>query len=100
MRPLMQPALTEPSLSLTYGPRNAQGSPPCRRLARRRRVPARGRFAYSNTNSVVLGMVVQQVTGHSYAVEAERRIITPLHLRGTSFPGARTALPPPHKRAY
>ncbi|MET7852126.1 serine hydrolase domain-containing protein [Streptomyces avermitilis] len=60
----------------------------------------RGRFAYSNTNYVVLGMVVQQVTGHSYAVEAERRIVAPLRLTGTSFPGARTALPDPHGRAY
>ncbi|MFC3578320.1 serine hydrolase domain-containing protein [Streptomyces yaanensis] len=61
---------------------------------------ARGRFSYSNTNYVVLGMVVQQVTGHSYAVEAERRIITPLRLTGTSFPGTRTTLPSPHGRAY
>ncbi|MCW7944943.1 beta-lactamase [Streptomyces hygroscopicus] len=61
---------------------------------------ARGRFSYSSTNYVLLGMVIQQVTGHSYAVEAERRIITPLRLTGTSFPGARTALPSPHGRAY
>ncbi|MFD1658994.1 serine hydrolase domain-containing protein [Streptomyces caeni] len=61
---------------------------------------ARGRFSYSNTNYVLLGMVVQQVTGHSYAVEAEHRIITPLRLTGTSFPGARTTLPSPHGRAY
>ncbi|WP_055493224.1 serine hydrolase [Streptomyces sp. TP-A0356] len=61
---------------------------------------ARGRFSYSNTNYVVLGMIVQQVTGHSYAVEAQRRIITPLRLTGTSFPGARTTLPRPHGRAY
>ncbi|MEU1074038.1 MULTISPECIES: serine hydrolase domain-containing protein [unclassified Streptomyces] len=59
-----------------------------------------GIYAYSNTNYVVLGMVVQQVTGHTYAAEAERRIITPLHLTGTSFPGARTTLPSPHSRAY
>jgi D-alanyl-D-alanine carboxypeptidase len=60
----------------------------------------RGRFSYSNTNYVLLGMVVQQVTGHSYAEEAQRRIITPLRLTGTSFPGARTTLPSPHGRGY
>ncbi|MET7696092.1 serine hydrolase domain-containing protein [Streptomyces sp. NPDC005485] len=60
----------------------------------------RGRFAYSNTNYVLLGMVVQQVTGRSYAAEAERRIIAPLRLKGTSFPGARSSLPTPHGRAY
>ncbi|WP_151477066.1 serine hydrolase domain-containing protein [Streptomyces albicerus] len=60
----------------------------------------RGRFAYSNTNYALLGMVVEQVTGHSYAAEAERRVIAPLHLKGTSFPGARRSLPEPHGRAY
>ncbi|MEU3842360.1 serine hydrolase domain-containing protein [Streptomyces sp. NPDC028635] len=60
----------------------------------------RGRFSYSNTDYVLLGMVIQQVTGHSYATEAERRVLTPLGLSGTSFPGSRTTLPSPHGRAY
>ncbi|MFD5077605.1 serine hydrolase domain-containing protein [Streptomyces sp. NPDC058371] len=60
----------------------------------------RGRFAYSNTNYVLLGMVVEQVTGDSYATEVRRRIITPLRLTGTSFPGSRMSLPSPHGRAY
>ncbi|MFF3936114.1 serine hydrolase domain-containing protein [Streptomyces phaeofaciens] len=60
----------------------------------------RGRFSYSNTNYVLLGLVVEQVTGRSYAVEAERRVIAPLGLTGTSFPGSRTSLPMPHGRAY
>ncbi|RPF35678.1 serine hydrolase [Streptomyces sp. TLI_185] len=65
------------------------------------RPPAQpGRYSYSNTNYVVLGMVIQQVTGHSYATEADRRIIAPLGLTGTSFPGSRTSLPSPHGRAY
>ncbi|WGD41267.1 serine hydrolase domain-containing protein [Streptomyces cathayae] len=59
-----------------------------------------GRFAYSNTNYALLGLVVERVTGHSYATEAERRIISPLRLTGTSFPGSRTSLPAPHGRAY
>ncbi|MFE9838142.1 serine hydrolase domain-containing protein [Streptomyces sp. NPDC005551] len=60
----------------------------------------RGRFAYSNTNYVLLGLVVRQVTGHSYAIEVRRRVLTPLRLTGTSFPGARVFLPSPHGRAY
>ncbi|MFE6523079.1 serine hydrolase domain-containing protein [Streptomyces sp. NPDC057794] len=60
----------------------------------------RGRFSYSNTNYVLLGMVVEQVTGASYATETERRILTPLRLTGTSFPGSRSWLPSPHGRAY
>ncbi|MEU6575055.1 serine hydrolase domain-containing protein [Streptomyces sp. NPDC046805] len=59
-----------------------------------------GRFSYSNTNYVLLGMVIRQVTGRSYATEARRRIITPLHLTGTTFPGTRATLPAPHGRAY
>ncbi|MFD5253530.1 serine hydrolase domain-containing protein [Streptomyces bobili] len=60
----------------------------------------RGRYAYSNTNYVLLGLVVEQVTGRSYATEAERRILDPLALNGTSFPGSRTSLPSPHGRAH
>ncbi|MFE9439737.1 serine hydrolase domain-containing protein [Streptomyces sp. NPDC006602] len=59
-----------------------------------------GRYSYSNTNYVLLGLVIKQVTGRSYAAEAERRIIAPLRLTGTSFPGSRTTLPSPHGRAY
>ncbi|MFE9772483.1 serine hydrolase domain-containing protein [Streptomyces sp. NPDC005931] len=59
-----------------------------------------GRFSYSNTNYVLLGLVVEQVTGRPYATEAERRIVAPLRLTGTSFPGSRTSLPSPHGRAY
>ena len=60
----------------------------------------RDRFSYSNTNYVLLGLVVEQVTGRSYAAEAERRVIAPLRLAGTSFPGSRTSLPSPHGRAF
>ncbi|MFE1313560.1 serine hydrolase domain-containing protein [Streptomyces sp. NPDC058755] len=59
-----------------------------------------GRYAYSSTNYVLLGMVVRQVTGHSYATEVRRRIIAPLGLTGTSLPGSRSSLPLPHGRAY
>ncbi|MFB6816119.1 serine hydrolase domain-containing protein [Streptomyces sp. NPDC056347] len=61
---------------------------------------APGHYAYSNTNYAVLGLVVRRVTGRDYATEIRDRVITPLHLTGTSFPGARTALPAPHGRAY
>ncbi|MFD8804926.1 serine hydrolase domain-containing protein [Streptomyces sp. NPDC059597] len=60
----------------------------------------RGHYSYSSTNYVLLGMVIRQVTGHSYAAEAQRRIIAPLGLTGTSFPGSRRSLPAPHGRAF
>ncbi|MFM9369387.1 serine hydrolase domain-containing protein [Streptomyces sp. Da 82-17] len=57
-------------------------------------------WSYSNTNYTVLGLVIEQVTGRGYAEEARRRIIDPLRLTGTSFPGTRHRLPAPHGRAY
>ncbi|MDX3852203.1 serine hydrolase domain-containing protein [Streptomyces sp. AK02-01A] len=59
-----------------------------------------GSYAYSNTDYVLLGLVIERVTGRSYAAEAQRRVIAPLGLTGTSFPGGRTTLPTPHGRAY
>ncbi|QEU90814.1 serine hydrolase domain-containing protein [Streptomyces kanamyceticus] len=55
---------------------------------------------YSNTNFVIAGMVIEKATGRGYAQEATRRIINPLKLRGTSFPGAAPELPNPHPVAY
>ncbi|MEU9317665.1 serine hydrolase domain-containing protein [Streptomyces sp. NPDC048295] len=56
--------------------------------------------SYSNTNFVIAGMVVEKATGHSYAQEVTRRIIRPLKLRGTSFPGTSPRMPDPHPVAY
>ncbi|MGW0838242.1 serine hydrolase domain-containing protein [Streptomyces prunicolor] len=55
---------------------------------------------YSNTNYVLAGMVIQKVTGHSYATEIRNRIINPLHLKATSLPGTKATLPSPSSRAY
>nr|WSY54905.1 beta-lactamase family protein [Streptomyces sp. NBC_00886] len=55
---------------------------------------------YSNTNYVVAGMVIQKVTGHSYATEIRHRIIDPLKLTATSLPGTKATVPSPSSRAY
>jgi D-alanyl-D-alanine carboxypeptidase len=55
---------------------------------------------YSNTNYLVLGMIVERATGHSYAHEIERRIIRPLNLTGTSLPGTDPYIHGPHARGY
>ncbi len=57
-------------------------------------------WRYSNTNYILLGMVLQRVTGRPYAEEARRLVLRPLDLDATSFPGTRTTLPAPHGRAY
>ncbi|UQA96916.1 serine hydrolase domain-containing protein [Streptomyces halobius] len=55
---------------------------------------------YSNTNYVIAGMVIEKATGHSYGQEAIRRIIQPLKLHGTSFPGTAPEMPDPHPVGY
>ena len=43
------------------------------------------RWRYSNTDYVVLGLLVQAVTGRSIATELEERLFVPLGLRHTTF---------------
>ncbi|MCC3767765.1 serine hydrolase [Streptomyces sp. UNOC14_S4] len=43
------------------------------------------RYAYSNTDFVLLGMAVEHVTGRPYAEVLREQIIEPLRLRHTSF---------------
>jgi Tol biopolymer transport system component len=46
-----------------------------------------GRYpSYSNTNYIALGLVIEKVTGHSYAQELEQRILEPLGLDRTELP--------------
>jgi D-alanyl-D-alanine carboxypeptidase len=68
----------------------AQSDWPPRRLvalmARQPRIAAPGgAFHYSSTNYLVLGLLVERVTGRSIAAELRRRIIGPLHLTDTAY---------------
>ncbi len=58
------------------------------------------KYKYSNTNYLVLGEIVEKVTGRSYARQIERRIIKPLKLEQTSVPGTRPWIPGPHPHGY
>jgi D-alanyl-D-alanine carboxypeptidase len=49
-----------------------------------------GRFYYSNTNYIILGMIAQAVTGEPIQTLITNRILHPLHLTHTSFPAATT----------
>ncbi len=57
-------------------------------------------WAYSNTNYVLLGLLIEKVTGHRYADEVYRRILRPLHLRHTYLPGTDPYIRGPHMAAY
>ncbi|GGS14529.1 serine hydrolase [Streptomyces aureoverticillatus] len=63
--------------------------------------PARERrWGYSNTNYVLLGLVVEQVTGHPWAQEIHERVIAPLGLKHTFVPGTSAYVPQPTATAY
>ncbi|MDR8411306.1 beta-lactamase family protein [Nonomuraea sp. 3-1Str] len=61
--------------------------------------PGQG-WSYSNTNFTLAGMIIEKVTGRSYAEEINQRIIRPLGLRKTYLPGEDTKLRKPHARHY
>ncbi|MET8766712.1 serine hydrolase domain-containing protein [Streptomyces sp. NPDC004658] len=59
------------------------------------------RQTYGNIHYTVLGMLIEKVTGDSYAHQAEVRIFRPLGMRHSSFPaGADPRIHGPHNRGY
>jgi D-alanyl-D-alanine carboxypeptidase len=48
---------------------------------------APGRWAYANTNYILLGMIIERVTGNSLERELDQRIIQPLGLSRTALSG-------------
>ncbi|WP_235036859.1 serine hydrolase [Actinomadura sp. K4S16] len=57
-------------------------------------------WRYSDTDYVLLGLVIRSVTGRSYVHEINKRIIRPLHLRSTYFPGTDPRIRGPHLHGY
>ncbi|MFB6891900.1 serine hydrolase domain-containing protein [Kitasatospora sp. NPDC056327] len=62
--------------------------------------PAGTSRSYSNTNYLLAGMIIAEVTGRPYGEEIERRILRPLGLTSTSLPGTAAGLPHPHALGY
>jgi D-alanyl-D-alanine carboxypeptidase len=62
--------------------------------------PPGSAYAYSNTNYLLLGQIVEKVTGRPYAAEIERRVIRPLRLHHTTLPGTSPRIPGPHSHGY
>ncbi|MGP3964072.1 serine hydrolase domain-containing protein [Nonomuraea sp. 3N208] len=65
-----------------------------------REFPSGTRFQYSNTNYIVLGMLIEKVTGRPYGTEIEQRILQPLGLTRTWLPGASPEVKGPHAHGY
>ncbi|MFE9427537.1 serine hydrolase domain-containing protein [Kitasatospora sp. NPDC006697] len=55
---------------------------------------------YSNTDYLLLGELIDRVTGHSWRTEVRRRILGPLGLHHTSLPGEDVSVPGVHNHGY
>ncbi|MET7647084.1 serine hydrolase domain-containing protein [Streptomyces sp. NPDC005426] len=56
-------------------------------------------FQYSNSNLILLGLVVEKVSGHKLADVIRHRVLHPSHLRHTLFPSG-PEFPEPHAHGY
>jgi D-alanyl-D-alanine carboxypeptidase len=61
--------------------------------------PPNGTFNYSNTNFVLLGLVIEKVSGETLGAYFRRHIIGPLRMTHTVFP-SNAAFPRPHASGY
>lgn len=57
------------------------------------------RYEYSNTDNIVIGLIVEAITGQSYGSALEQIVFGPAKLNHTSFP-AKLALPRPFIHGY
>ncbi|MFK0210834.1 serine hydrolase domain-containing protein [Streptomyces sp. NPDC090298] len=55
---------------------------------------------YLNIGYTIAGLIVERVTGDTYEHQVERRILRPLGLRDTYFPGADPEIRGPHNHGY
>ncbi|MDQ0753825.1 D-alanyl-D-alanine carboxypeptidase [Streptomyces africanus] len=61
--------------------------------------PGKG-WSYSNVGYVLLGMVIEKATGRTWHDQVRDRLLKPLGLRHTYYPGDSPALRDPHARGY
>ena len=63
--------------------------------------PPGAQFEYSNTNTVLLGVIIEQLTGMSAREAFQERIFDPVGLSQTSFPeNTDSSIPDPHPNGY
>ncbi|MCB0027789.1 MAG: beta-lactamase family protein [Anaerolineales bacterium] len=56
-------------------------------------------YSYANTNYIVVGLLIEAITGNHWSTEVEQRIIQPLNLAHTFIP-IDVQLPEPHAKGY
>jgi D-alanyl-D-alanine carboxypeptidase len=96
LEPLLQLYLTSDGRSRAWTPRELVALIADQPLE----FPPGTAFAYSNTDYVLAGMIVQAATGRTLGQELNRRIIRPLRLGDTFFPVNRPDIPGPNPRGY
>ncbi len=57
-------------------------------------------WSYANTNYVLARLLIEEVTGRSFAEELQRLVLGPLAMTGTVAPGASSEIPAPHNHGY
>ncbi len=57
-------------------------------------------WKYSNTNTIIIGRIIEKVTGSTLANEIDKRIIRPLNLSKTGLLTSGLDFPGPHPRGY
>lgn len=55
---------------------------------------------YGNIGYTVAGLLIEKLTDHTYESEVSRRILEPLGLKGTGFPGTDPTIRGPHNHGY
>jgi D-alanyl-D-alanine carboxypeptidase len=59
-----------------------------------------GQHTYSNTNYLVLQLLIEKLTGVPFKTVVESRVIGPLKLKFTGFPDSQGKIPVPHLHGY
>ena len=57
-------------------------------------------YNYSNTNYMLLGMIIEAVTKDTVEHQIESRLLVPLGLRNTTFPASNPGMPSPYAHGY
>lgn len=58
------------------------------------------RFEYNNSNYILLGLIIEKLTGDSFENQVHKRILKPLKLRSTFFPVKSANISEPYARGH